>query len=194
MLPVLSAAQRITADWAKELSRTAGLSRRCRRAAKRRDERWPKGLVLQKSRGREISLPAGSWNLCAPCVLRVCSVKSFAEAQSENWVSCIARTGYSKTLWSLFAVYNRLPKLDIAILRAGCSQQTTIFIICKSTTTYGIGVLLYRNSSVSLENCKLRHLVPRPPFERASRFFLLHAAPLLEKERHGSLQALVSKA
>src|ERR1700722_14923625 len=44
-------------------------------------------------------------------VLRLCSVKSAAVAQSENWVNCIARTGYSKTLWSLFAIYSRLPKL-----------------------------------------------------------------------------------
>ena len=35
-------------------------------------------------------------------VLRLCSVKSAAEAQSENWVSCIARTGYSKNARCLF--------------------------------------------------------------------------------------------
>jgi GH15 family glucan-1,4-alpha-glucosidase len=27
---------------------------------------------------------------------------------------CIARAGYSKTLWSLFAIYSRFPKLDVA--------------------------------------------------------------------------------
>ena len=33
-------------------------------------------------------------------VLRLCSVKRAAEARSQNWINCIARTGHPKTLWS----------------------------------------------------------------------------------------------
>src|SRR5712692_7836972 len=48
---------------------------------------------------------AGAGNLpVATAVLRLCSVKSAAEAQSENWVFSIARSRHSKTLWSLFAI------------------------------------------------------------------------------------------
>jgi hypothetical protein len=47
-------------------------------------------------------------------VLRLCSVKSPTKAQGENWVFSIARTRYQETQCSLFPIYRRLPKLDVA--------------------------------------------------------------------------------
>ena len=47
-------------------------------------------------------------------VLRLCSVKSRAKAQSENWVFSIARTRCPETQCSLFPICCRLPKLDVA--------------------------------------------------------------------------------
>jgi len=47
-------------------------------------------------------------------VLRLCSVKSHAQAQSENWVISIARTRCQETQYSLFPICCRLSKLDVA--------------------------------------------------------------------------------
>jgi hypothetical protein len=45
---------------------------------------------------------------------KVCSVKSRAKAQSENWVISIARMRCMETRCSLFPIYCRLPKLYVA--------------------------------------------------------------------------------
>jgi len=47
-------------------------------------------------------------------VLRLCSVKSRAEAQGENWKICIARTRCQETQCSLFPIYGRPSKLLVA--------------------------------------------------------------------------------
>ena len=47
-------------------------------------------------------------------VLRLCSVKNPTKAQSENWVFSIARKRCTETQFSLFPIYCRLPKLDVA--------------------------------------------------------------------------------
>jgi hypothetical protein len=47
-------------------------------------------------------------------VLRLCSVCAVKKAQSENAVFSIARTRCRETLCSLFPIYCRLPKLDVA--------------------------------------------------------------------------------
>ncbi len=47
-------------------------------------------------------------------MLRLCSVKIRAKAQSENWVISIARTRCPETQCSLFPICCRFPKLDVA--------------------------------------------------------------------------------
>ena len=47
-------------------------------------------------------------------VLRLCSVKSVDGAQIENGANSIARTRCQETQCSLFPIYSRLPKLDVA--------------------------------------------------------------------------------
>ncbi len=47
-------------------------------------------------------------------LLRLCSVSVLGKAQSENVVFSIARTRCRETQYSLFPIYCRLPKLDVA--------------------------------------------------------------------------------
>jgi len=52
--------------------------------------------------------------ICGFGVLRLCSVSMVKESQSENAVFSLARTRCMETLFSLFPIYSRLPKLDVA--------------------------------------------------------------------------------
>jgi hypothetical protein len=47
-------------------------------------------------------------------VLRLCSVKNRAKAQGENWVILNRQKEVQETQFSLFPIYRRLPKLDVA--------------------------------------------------------------------------------
>jgi hypothetical protein len=47
-------------------------------------------------------------------VLRLCSVKSRAEAQGEYRLSLYRQNEMPETQKSLFPIYGRLPKLDVA--------------------------------------------------------------------------------
>jgi hypothetical protein len=47
-------------------------------------------------------------------VLRLCFVKNWAKAQGENWVILSRQKEAQETQCSLFPIYCRIPKLDVA--------------------------------------------------------------------------------
>src|ERR1017187_185965 len=70
------------------------------------------GKPYQSGRGQRLTPPMiGSWR---NSVLRLCSVSAASRAQGENAVFSIARTRCQETQCSLFPIYCRLPKLDVA--------------------------------------------------------------------------------
>ena len=47
-------------------------------------------------------------------MLHLCSVKKFSGAKGDNWPILYRQNEMQETLLSLFSIYSRFPKLDVA--------------------------------------------------------------------------------